>query len=328
MFGTKFSPGALCGAFVIAIGLQAAAVQAAESIAATGPIGGTDINAAFLPPEGLWITAIGATVGFSDYYDDHGNELSSRGNDTLGGIGVLYSYPGTFYGGQLASTFFTGYERLCFGVDPYKKNCSSGVKDIYSDVLMWSRYFPSAAALSQSKSDIQRPFGTAVLVGLGLTVPTGNYSKDNVINNSANFWGFSPNIALTYTAPSPLPEIFGDAVQLNGRLFYHMYTENKDTQYQTGSVVSLDWAAVMMKGQWQYGLAGLMYAQLGDDRIDGIVHPNNGNRSEVIGLGPIISRDFTMGDRPANITIKGIQSVYGRNVAKSTGVFVRFSTKF
>ncbi|NTG90856.1 transporter [Agrobacterium rhizogenes] len=327
MSGAKLSPGALYGAFVIAMGLQSAAAIAAESIAAAGPIGGTDINAAFLPPEGLWVSGIGATVGFSDYYDDGGTQLRSRGNDTLGGVGILYSYPGKFYGGQLASTLFTGYERLCFGVAQYAKNCSSGVKDIYSDVLMWSRYFPSDAALRQSQDDVQRPFGTAVLVGLGLTIPTGNYDKVSPINNSANFWGFSPNIALTYTAPSPLPDIFGDAVQLNGRLFYHMYTENKDTQYQTGSVLSLDWAVVMMKGQWKYGLAGMAYTQLEDDTIGGVVHPNNGNRSEVIGFGPIISRDFMMNDHPANLTIKGIQSVYGRNVAKSTGVFIRLSVK-
>ncbi|MQB07887.1 hypothetical protein DXT91_28000 [Agrobacterium tumefaciens] len=328
MFNTKFSIVAFLAAVIILAGLQSGAVQAAESIAATGPIGGTDINAALLPPEGLWISGIGAAVGFSDYYDNDRNELKARGSDMLGGVGILYSYPGQFMGGQLASTFFAGYERLCFGVDPYQKTCSSGIKDVYSDVLMWSRFFPSDAALSQSKGDIQRPFGTAVLFGLGLTIPTGNYSKDSPINNSANFWGFSPNVAVTYTAPSPLPDLFGDAIQLNGRLFYHMYTENKDTQFQTGSVLSLDWAVVMMKGQWQYGLAGLAYAQLEDDKIGGIVHPNGGNRSEVIGLGPIVSRDFMLGDRPANFTVKGIHSIYGRNVAKSTGVFVRLSTRF
>lgn len=328
MPGKSFWPKALCAAVAAAFCLQPASGRAAESIAAAGPIGGSDISAAFLPPPGLWISGIGAGVGFSHYFDDDGNELPASGGVGIGGIAFLYSYSGTFLGGQLASSVFAGYERLCFRLKPYEKSCSSGVKDIYSDVLMWSRYFPSAAAATQSPDGRPRPYGLAVLVGLGLTIPTGNYDAARPINNGSNLWGFSPNIALTYTMPSPLPAVFGDAMQFNGRFFYHRYSENKDTNYQTGDVVSLDWAITMQKDAWHYGLAGLSYKQIEDDTIDGVVHPNNGNRSAVIGLGPILSRDFLIGDQPANFTIKGIQSVYGRNVAKSTGVFARISMAF
>ncbi|MFT4014643.1 MAG: transporter [Paracoccus sp. (in: a-proteobacteria)] len=318
----------MAGAMLLAAGLMSGPAQSAETIAAAGPIGGSDINSALLPPEGLWITGLGLGVGFSDYYDDKGDEMAAGGSDKLAGVGLLYSYPGQFMGGQLASSLFVGYERLCFNVKPYAKNCSSGAKDIYSDVLMWSRYFPNAHAMNQPQDAVPQPYGLGVLVGLGVTAPTGSYDKDKPINNGSNIWGFSPNIALTYTMPSPLPEVFGEAMQFSGRLFYHKYSENKDTKFQTGDVISLDWAITMGKGSWRYGLAGLAYKQLEDDTIDGVVHPNNGNRSSVFGLGPIVSRDFMWGERPANITIKGIQSVYGNNVAKSTGLLARVSVKF
>lgn len=316
------------GALTLLMGMSLGSAQAAETIAAAGPIGGSDVNSALLPPSGLWVTGLGLGVGFSDYYDDRGNELPAHGADTLAGIGLLYSYPGQFMGGQLASSLFVGYERLCFNVKPYAKNCSSGMKDIYSDVLMWSRYFPNADAMTQTPGAAPQPYGLGVLVGLGVTFPTGSYDAADPINNGSNIWGFSPNVGLTYTMRSPLPEAFGESLQFSSRFFYHMYSENEDTNFQTGDVVSMDWAVTLGKGSWRYGLSGLTYKQLEDDTINGVVHPNNGNRSSVFGIGPIVSRDFLWKDRPANVTIKGIQSLNGDNVTKSTGLLVRVSMKF
>lgn len=302
------------------------AAKAVESIAVAGPVGGSDIGAGFLPQDGIWVSGVAASVKFSDYFLPNGDKVKASGSDNVAGIGMLWVYPGEYWGGKLASSVFLGGERVCFGMTKAGEYCKSGIKDMYSDVLVWSRFFPGADITKQTANGPFRPYGTAFLTGLGVTFPTGKYNVNDPMNNGSNFWGFSPSIGVTHTIRSPLPEVFGDAMEFSGRLFYHYYTENKDSRYKTGSVVSLDWAITMAKGNFKYGLSGLTYQQLENDKINGVNTPNT--RSRVFGLGPIISYDFTSGKRPVNLTIKTIHSMGGANVVKSDGIFMRLSTKF
>ena len=315
----------ICSGLVGSLALSMAA-NAAEAIHPAGPIGGTDIRQAFLPPPGLYGAGVGVGLNLPSYYTGD-DILGASGRSGIVGGGLMYVYDTQVLGGSLASTVFGSYERTCFGVTPFPESCSSGIGDVYSDVLMWSRFFPSERFASQPKEGFPIPYGLQVLAGLGVTFPTGNYDSQQMINNGMNIFAFSPNVALTYTTPS----IFGDqpsqATEFSARIFLNNYTKNDDTDYQTGQIASLDFAVTQRVNQWQFGLAGTGYLQLEDDEINGIRHPNDGNRAKSLSIGPLISYDFLWEDRPWTVTLKTLFGVAGENSARANGFVLRIGTK-
>ncbi|WP_158244422.1 MULTISPECIES: transporter [unclassified Pseudomonas] len=316
---------ALCVALLAAQGFSSTYINAAENIKPAGPIGGTDIRQAILPPPGVYGVGIGVGLGFPEYWTED-EDLDAKGGSRIFGVGGAIVYDMEVFGGNIASTAFASYERTCFGFKGGKKMCSEGQGDIYSDVLMWSRNFPLGYERSQSAPWI--PYGLNVLVGLGVTLPTGKYDSSKMVNVSANVYDFAPNVALTYIVPSIFGDQFGDATEFSARVFYNKYTENHDTDYQTGDLVSMDFAVSQRFGQWQVGLAGTGFVQIEDDDINGFTPPNNGNRAKSLSLGPVVSYDFMWDDNPWNFTFKGLAGIDGENTASARGVVLKLGRKF
>ncbi|KMU96587.1 phenol degradation meta-pathway protein [Pseudomonas putida] len=180
----------------------------------------------------------------------------------------------------------------------------------------------------RSKTAPWIPYGLNVLLGLGVTFPTGKYDKSEMVNVSANVYDFAPNFALTYVVPSIFGEGTGDATEFSARVFYNMYTKNHDTDYQTGDLVSMDFAISQRFGQWQVGLAGTGFVQIEDDRVNGFTPPNNGNRAKSLSLGPVVSYDFLWDDTPWNVTLKGLTGIDGENTAAARGVVLKIGRQF
>src|SRR3546814_18786469 len=86
------------------------------------------------------------------------------------------------------------------------------------------------------------PYGLAVLVAFGVSFPTGDFDASKGTNVGANFYDFAPSVGITYTVPSLLGSKLGQATEFSARAFYHDYTENDTTQYQTGNIFSVDFA--------------------------------------------------------------------------------------
>lgn len=314
-----------CSGLIGSLALSMVA-NAAEAIKPAGPIGGTDIRQAFIPPPGLYGVGVGVGLNLPTYWTSD-DSLGASGGSRVVGAGLMYVYDTQIFGGSLASTVFGSYERTCFGPTPFPESCSTGIGDVYSDVLMWSRFFPSEHFASQSKGGIPIPYGLQVLAGLGVTFPTGNYDSQRMINNGVNVFDFAPNVALTYTTPSIFGDQPGQATEFSARFFLNNYTKNGATDYQTGQIASLDFAVTQRVNQWQFGLAGTGFVQFEDDEIAGIRHPNDGNRAKSLSLGPVISYDFLWEDRPWNITLKGLFGVTGENTARANGFVLRLGTK-
>jgi hypothetical protein len=300
--------------------------EAAESPRPAGPIGGTDIRQALLPPPGVYVVGVGVANDLFSYFGNSGSTQDASGSDLVGGAGVMAVYNVHPFGGSLASTFFASYDRMCFNLKGAFSQCSSGWNDAYSDVLMWSRFFPSSHFSPEPSpgSPFPIPYGLAVLAGFGVEIPLGTYRDDRIINNSANIWDFAPNVGLTYNTPSLLGPWFGQATEFSGRAWFNNYTENSATKYQTGKLISLDFAVSERLNGWQYGLAGTTLCQLQGDRRNGV---EIGNRTSNLALGPIVSYDFMIGDRPFNATVKGLYSVYGTNTARAYGIILKLATK-
>jgi len=313
-------------AWAFAIGvvhlLSAVEVRAAENIKPAGPIGGTDIRQALLPPPGLYGVGVGVGLSLPTWWGSDRNYDAHGGSWVFGG-GFMAVYPVQVLGGSLGSTLFLSAQKTCFGLKGMSKTRSEGFGDIYSDILMWSRFFPSGAPKGQEKSFI--PYGLAVLVGLGMNFPTGEYDSSQGVNVGANFYDIAPNLALTYTLPSLLGRFLGDATELSARMFFNTYTKNPKTDYQTGELVNVDFAVTQRIAQWQLGLNGTGFMQIASDKNSEGTVPDS--RGKSFSLGPIVSYDFFLGGRPWNVSVKGLLGVTGENTAKANGAVLRIGTQ-
>lgn len=305
--------------------LSAAAAQATEGLAPAGPIGGTDLNQALLPPPGIYPGLVGGGIDLTKYRLGAGADLPGDGRVSFGALGALVVYDQQFLGGQLASSIGFGRQKVCYDVAGGGKNCSEGAMDLYTDVFLWSKYTPSAAFAAQPKDGRIIPYGTALLVGLGVTWPIGEYDRNSPINVGSNFYTISPSMAVTHTAPSVFGGGAGRATQLSARLFYNHYTENKDSDYDTGDTVSVDFSASEIVGNWTLGVTGAAWTQVQDDSIGGV---SNGVRAGAMTFGPIVQYDFALGDRPAFVKAKYLKVIAGEYIPQSEGLTVSMGMKF
>ncbi|WP_434562971.1 SphA family protein [Pseudomonas sp. Z4-20] len=297
-------------------------VNAAESISPAGPIGGTDIRSALLPPPGNYGAAVTGGMNIDKWYSSGGGSMDADGHVYFAGTGLLHVYNQTFLSGTIASSLYLGALETCFGIS--KVSCDSGIQDIYSDVFAWSLFNPS----KNFSPDSPIPYGTAYWVGLGLNIPTGDFKKDRVPNVGSNFYTLSPNVGITHTIPSILPKGAGDATELSARLFFNYYTENPNTDYQSGYVVSLDFAGTQRSGSWQYGITGTAYKQLNDDTLNGEHLGNGGNRAALLSVGPLLAYDFKIDGKPYNFMAKFLTSAWGENTTGVSGLTLRLVTEF
>ncbi|WP_018897943.1 transporter [Rhizobium sp. 2MFCol3.1] len=302
----------------------------AEAITPAGPVGGTDIRSALLPPPGTYGGFVGVGPAQLDGLYAPDGFMPGDGTMSLGGGGLLHVWDTQIFGGSVASSLFGGYTRVCFGLQGLPEQCAKGFVDVYSDIFAWSRFFADEDFATQpAREGGPIPYGTALLVGLGTTLPIGTYKNAGGLNTGTNFFAISPNIGITHTMQSILGPAFGEATEFSARLFYSYFTENDATQYQTGSVLSMDYALTQRAGNWQFGLAGSSFVQLGDDKVNGVALDSRGTHAAQVNLGPLLSYDFMVNDHAFNITGKWLFSVYGENHALKLGggPTIRISTK-
>lgn len=110
-----------------------------------------------------------------------------------------------------------------------------------------------------------------------IQAPTGDFDLNRTINPGVNHWTFQPSLNMTYISQRGIE--ISTSTQLN------FNTKNKDTDYRSGTELQQDFAVGQHLGKWTVGLGGYVYKQLTDDKSPTL---NNGNRSEVIALGPAI----------------------------------------
>lgn len=314
--------------FVAWISTYGVTCPAAEAIRPAGPIGGTDIQQALLPPPGVYAAAVVVPINFFSFSTSRGATPAS-GHSLDAGVAVLWVYDLHLFGGSIASSVSLAYGHSCFQLEQQPRFCSkAGLDDSYADVFVWSRFFPSKEFDSARNQVSRIPFGLAVQAGLGIMFPTGTYDPNRVVNNSANFYDFAPNIALTYNVRSLFGERLGDATEFSMRIWFNNYTQNHSTHYQTGRLLNVDFAITQRMGHWQFGFTGTAFKQIEDDKIAGINVPDGGARSDGVAIGPLISYSFVAHARPWIITLKGLYAVSATNTAWPRGVVLRVATRF
>ncbi len=266
--------------------------QAAEGAVYGGPIGGTDIRNAYLPPLPGFYLGVANVPGFAGIIvgNNGGGSRTSRrvnlGYD-IQALGLVYAYPFKLFGGSLASAAQGSYTPyLRFSINNHTEDID-GWGDLYADVLKWSRLFGTLSAPRPGATPL--PYGLAVQAAYSMIFPIGTYNTHQFTTPGHNDYFIIPNAAVTYLTP---PNFLGDGLELSAHLFYDHATTNPDDAYTTGDVLDLDYAVTERSGRWQYGVAGFGAFQVASDVQNGSIVKPAGKYFDAAKIGPVVAYDL------------------------------------
>lgn len=311
---------ALAAAFLICSAITRA--LSAEGTSIAGPIGGTDLRAAQLPPPGVYGGLILVDATANGFVDGNGKPIAAlRGVDLLRErVAPLLVYVPDLkvLGGSvaIAGVFPAGIE--CGRIfDTTAKRCISGIGDPYLEAA-WSRSF---GTLRPSKYAGALPIleGLTLTVALGAVLPVGRYSAFDASTQGLtignNVTDVAPSVAFTYTTPP----ILAEGTEVSAKLYLDNYFENPATRYSTGTLIDLDFAVSEHIGAFQVGGAGFYVFQIANDKSFGVALPPDGRQLQFLEVGGVLAYDIPR--YAASVKIKVLTTAFTVNtVRSSTGV--------
>lgn len=301
--------------------------RAVEGPAVAGPIGGTDMRSALMPPPGLYGGVLAAAAGTLDFVDGEGDTIpafrDAHLTRNLAGP-FLYFVPDVkVFGGSVAIGGLAPAGNSCGHIlIGEKDHCTNAIGDPYVE-LQWAR---SWAIVRQSRYAGAYPIleGLSILLGLGIVIPVGQYDAATPARQATsigtNIWDVAPTVAMTYTTAPVLAE----GTEFSAKLYWNNYWENPDTRHRTGDVVNVDFAITERMGRWQAGLAGFYAIQVDDDAVAGAAI--DGMRAETLQLGAVVNYD--MPEHASSLKLKALTSAFSENTVYSWGVAFGWVKKF
>ncbi len=280
----------------------APAARATEGGFVAGPIGGTDIRAAILPPPGTYGLLVPIAGVGRDFRDRDGSvgPVDFTARFLAAGFGAVHVFrpellDGRFYAAAVGSAAGgCGTQRALPGGPPVPER--SACQTAFADTTVeagWGRVFGTLGLPGYPDADDPRrafiPYGLAVTAGVGALLPTGAYSTRDLAPPGLNTFVVWPSVALTWTSPP----WFGDGTEVSARGFFLNPFRNPKTDYESGRMVVLDWAVSERFGRWQLGVAGTVARQTNADRVfvPGLGHVP-GPSTSVTAIGPVVGVDL------------------------------------
>jgi len=143
----------------------------------------------------------------------------------------------------------------------------------------------------------------------------GQYSKNNGLSEGTGYLTYAPEVAVTAMTPKW-------EVSLDGH--YDFNSRNTRTGYQSGSFGDVDFVAgyrpsARLAGL-QAGVCGYFLKQLEDDRKNGYI-VGNGNRGQVLGIGPSLRYDIGHG----GLILKWQHEAFVENRTKGDRLWFQFA---
>jgi hypothetical protein len=302
---------------------------AVEGPSAAGPIGGTDVRSAQLPPPGFYGGAFASAATALDFVDGNGNTIPalSEASLTRKNLAPFFLYVPNFQvlGGSVGLAAFVPFSELCGRLFAgSQKLCRAGVGDFYAE-LDWSRSFATPRA-SRFPGAFPILEGLTVALGFGMVVPTGQFNASDATSQAlsagSNIYDFAPCLALTYTTPP----IIVEGTEFSAKLYWNNYLTNPVTQYFTGSLVNIDFAVSEHIGRFQVGAAGTYAVQVADDKLFGDSIPPDGRRGKLLSLGGVLTYD--MPEHNAAMKIKVVDSIIAANTVRARAAVISVIKKF
>ena len=289
-----------------------------------GPVGGTDIKAAYLPPTGWYAALITGYASVSRYYGDNGRvdpntKISATAN--VNAAALEYVYPFQVFGGSVASSavvpYIGGGSITLDGINQQ----FAGMGDLYSDLIVWSKYLgPIGIDTANNKASPAAPYGLTVKLAYSMIFPTGVYSPTQFVDPGHNTIIYIPNFAVSYLTA---PNFLGDGLEISAHAFFDISGKNDATNYSTGTVWDVDYAVSEKIGRWQVGLAGYYAQQWESDIQNGQMVIPNGKKLETAALGPVVA--YAIPELKAGVKLKVQFPVIERNAINSTNVWLSWS---
>ena len=301
---------------------------AAEGSSVAGIAGGSDMRSALLPPPGVYVAGIAASGQSEDFFDGKGNAVplldGLKNSSQAGAFALLYVPEFKLAGGSFGLLGTVSRARECGRLFAWTSSrCTTGWGDPYVEAS-WSRFYGTIRP-SQYAGAFPIAEGLAVQFGIGAVIPDGHYNAGNVAKNGIaignNVWDIAPMAAFTYTSPPMLAE----ATEISAKLYWNNYRENRDTNYQQGDLLSIDFALTERIGLVQFGVAGLYAEQIEDDEKFGIAVSPDGRRAKGLSLGPVVAIDLPA--LAASLKIKLQKSVIKQNATDGSAVLVTYGMK-
>jgi len=271
---------ALAGGF-LAIGALAGAAHATENGGTTYPIGVFTINPGFSPPPDPL-----SFFSYNSYYSANTLESTSPKKPTDFSVWSAVSserfdvtYPvelgdDIHIGSRLVIPLIDLHQSVVAG-GKARSQSVSGVGDVLIAPLLIGK-------VSQTS------FGTvAQQVNLTISLPTGSYDKNNLVNLGHNFTAWQWNYGVSWL-PTNTTNVGFQAV-------YVVNQKNSATNYQSGDEFDVDWVAgVMVAPRLWVEANGYYYKQVSRDMQNGLPF-NNGNYGKALGFGPQVRWTFPHG---------------------------------
>jgi hypothetical protein len=262
---------------------------ASEGGFVAGPLGGSDLRAALAPPPGTYLLLMPLAGNVADFRDRDGNKspLGFSGGTVAAGAGLYHLFEDTLAGGRVGLGITGVAGKVCLRISALNRSeCRTDIGDTYMEAF-WSRPIGELGMRGPAAEDPRRryiPYGLTLGASLGVVLPTGAYSPENLANAGLNTTVLVPSLAATWISPPWL----ADGTELSARFFYNIHDRNDTTGYQAGDMVVLDWAVTERVGRFQLGPAGTYATQLREDRQNG----KNMGSTEVVSLGGVIAADL------------------------------------
>ncbi|MCS3446285.1 MULTISPECIES: SphA family protein [Bradyrhizobium] len=148
-------------------------------------------------------------------------------------------------------------------------------------------------------------------------LPAGAYQSGRLANLGLGHWAIDAGGGYTYFDPKTGHEF-------STVLGFTYNFVNPSTQYQSGVDMHLDWgASQFLTKQWQVGLVGYLYQQLGCDGGSG--DRVGCFRSRVAGVGPQVGYIFPVGDMQGYLNLKGYGEFANENRPAGWNVWLTFN---
>ena len=145
-------------------------------------------------------------------------------------------------------------------------------------------------------------------------IPVGAYNSQRVANLGIGHGAIDAGGGYTYFNPQ-------SGHEFSAVLGFTYNFENPDTDYTNGVDAHLDWdVSQVLSGNWQIGLAGYVYYQLGADR-----YPTAGAlgalraqalgdfRSRVAAIGPELGYVFNINGTQVSLNVRGYREFWAQN---------------
>jgi hypothetical protein len=276
--------------------------HATEGGGSTYPRGVENFLVGAVPPPGMYLLGYGNHYTADKFIDGQGNNAGIPGFKVRATAAVLrgvWSTSNQVLGGNL----------------------------VFHSIVPLVNLKVSAAGNSQDKSglgDITVGTGVAfhhspqlhTVIGLDLSLPTGDYDKNNQANIGRNYLSVQPLFGLSHIDPNGLNADMKLTLNLNRR--------NKDTDYRSGNELFVDYSVGWGLGNgWTVGVGGHAWQQLSDDKSGGTTVANSKTRA--FSAGPSLKYDNGKG---WFFTAKLQRDMAVRNSTQGTAFWLKTSIPF